>query len=517
MIFGFNNCEIDTELLQISSDGVRSSLTPQTAHLLEYLIRNRDRVVLKYDLVEQVWQGRAITDATLSTAIKEARQAVGDSGRDQHTIRTVHGKGFRFVADVTARDTARTHVLQSERTILAVLPFRSLGLRADDASIAEVLTEDTITNLSRFREFVLLSHRTTEQIAASNLSNAEMNRTYGVSHVVEGSIRRSPERMRVTVQVTEAASGQLVATEQFDRGGQTGDLFEIQEEIARLIAGRLGSRHGSMASQIAYAAPVRRSESWDTYQLVASFYEYYRSYDPTIHAETRDRLQEALNHDTQSAEGWAAYAMLLLEEYRYHINQRPEVDALALASEAARNAVACDNLNAFAQMVLALTIFYHKDIAGFRVAAARALELNSGHSDVLAEIGSCYLFLGEYQQAVELLDHAIELSPVHPGWYHYARCWLFADQGFFEAALLEIEKVPMPEFFWYQAHLAWLHAELGNMGKAQQAASVMRAMFPDFEEHAVAELELTNIGIERGEMAIQGWVKAGLEIKMPEV
>jgi DNA-binding winged helix-turn-helix (wHTH) protein len=91
MKFAFNDCEVDTGLFQISRGGVRQSLTPQTMQLLEYLIRNRDRVVLKDDLAGAGWDGRFITDATLSTAIKEARQAVGDNGRDQHTIRTIHG------------------------------------------------------------------------------------------------------------------------------------------------------------------------------------------------------------------------------------------------------------------------------------------------------------------------------------------------------------------------------------------------------------------------------------------
>ena len=99
MKYAFNDCTIDTDLFQISRGETRSNLTPQTLQILQYLIDNRDRVVLKDELAEQVWQGRFITDATLSTAVKEARQAVGDTGRDQHTIRTVHGKGFRFVAD----------------------------------------------------------------------------------------------------------------------------------------------------------------------------------------------------------------------------------------------------------------------------------------------------------------------------------------------------------------------------------------------------------------------------------
>ncbi|KIC24102.1 winged helix-turn-helix domain-containing protein [Leisingera sp. ANG-M6] len=512
MKFTFNDCELDTGLFQISRGGVRQSLTPQTLQLLEYLIRNRDRVVLKDDLAGAVWDGRFITDATLSTAIKEARQAVGDNGRDQHTIRTIHGKGFRFVAPVAEPARAAHPAARSGQTVLAVLPFRCLGSGEDNAFVGECLTEDTIASLSRFREFTLLSHRTTEQLAADGISNAEMSQAHGVSHVIEGSVRRSAEHLRVTVQVTEAASGHLAATEQFDRGGGTGGLFDILEDIARLIAGRLGSRHGEMAEQIAQAAPAGRSRSWDTLRLISRFYEYYRCYDPAIHAEARDGLCQALESDTESAEGWAAYAMLLLEEYRYHINPRPDTDALALCAAAARRAVACDSLNAFAQMTLALAIFYQKDIAGFRDAAGRALALNAGHCDVLAEIGSCYLFLGEYDRAVELLDRAIDLSPVHPGWYHYARCWLYASQGFFEAALVEVERVPMPEFFWYQAHLAWLHAELDNMQAAARAVAQMRQMFPEFEQVALQELELTNISAEHGAAAINGWRKAGLNI-----
>ncbi len=512
MKYAFNDCTIDTDLFQISRGEACNSLTPQTLQILEYLIANRDRVVLKDELVEKVWKGRFITDATLSTAMKEARQAVGDTGRDQHTIKTIHGTGFRFVAKIDMPVAKTQYSPTPDGIVLAVLPFKSLGSNSDDGFLAEGLTEDTITNLSRFRELTLLSHRTTAQLAADKASNSDMSDRYAVTHVVEGSVRRSENQLRVTVQVTEASKGTLVATEQFDRGSGPEELFDIQDEIAALIAGRLGSRHGMVAKNIARSLPDGRTQSWETYFLVAQFYEYYRSYDHSIHADIRDRLKDALETDPQSSDGWAAYAMLLLEEYRYHVNQRPDIDALALSAEAARKAVKCDGLNAFAQMTLALTIFYQMDIAGFRVAAERALELNSGHCDVLAEIGSCHLFLGEYDRAVELLDRAIDLSPVHPGWYHYARCWLYASQGFTEAALVEIEKFPMPDFFWYQAHLAWLHGELGNTEKARAAAAVMHEMFPIFEDVVYEELAMTGITPERGEMAIQGWRKAGLNI-----
>lgn len=508
MKYAFGDCEIDTELFQLTRAGQPMRLTGQTARLLTFLITNRDRVVLKDELAVAVWDRRIITDATLSTAIKEARLAVGDTGRAQQVIRTVHGQGFQFIADL---QPAAPVAAPGGRTVIAILPFRSLGVDPDDRFIADGLTEDTIANLARFRHLFLLSHRTTRHLAADGPSLLDLHVQHGVDYVIEGSLRRSADRLRVTVQVSDAAGGLLLATEQIDRECSIAALFDIQEEVARLIAGRVASRHGVLADHVT-AARAGQQPSWDTYLQVARFYEYYRTYDPALHASVRDQLPDTLARDPTSSDGWAAYAILLLEEYRYHINQRPNVDALGLCAAAARRAVDCDNRNAFAQMALALATFYQRNISGFRSIAARALELNAGHSDVLAEIGSCHLFLGEYDRAVELLDQAIALSPVHPGWYHYARCWYHANRQEFESALQEIEEVPMPEFFWYHAHLAWLHAELGQTAAARAAADVMRQMYPGFEAVAYEELALTNIDRDRATPVVAAWRRAGLDI-----
>lgn len=504
----FDDCTIDTDRFQVERSGCVVSLTPQTAKILEILIKNSERVVTKDELAAAVWDGRIITDATISTALKETRQIVGDTGRTQSVIRTVHGRGFQFVANIKARSVFGT---ESDLTVVAIFPFRNLGPEINDQFIADGLTEDTIANLSRFPKFFVLSHRTTRSLAAEDISIAEMHARHSIDVVIEGSLRTSPERLRVTAQLTDASTGQLLATEQFERNRDVAGLFEIQEEVSRLIAGRAASNYGVLAEHI--ARRKERSGSLGTYVLVSQFHEYYRTYDPALHARLRDALPDMLAKEPLSADGWAAYSLLLLEEYRYHINTRPGVDALGLADDAAKRAVNCDNRSAFAQMALALAVFYKKDIASFRRIAARALELNSGHSDVLAEIGSCHLFLGEYDRAVELLDQAIALSPVHPGWYHYARCWWHAERHEFEAALLEINKVPMPEFFWFHAHLAWLHAELDQIPQAQSAAKVLLEMFPNFEDVAYEELERTNIDRNRGARVVAGWRKTGLNIK----
>ena len=125
----FDDCTLDTDRFQVERGGGAVSLTPQTAKILDILIRNRDRVVTKDELVAAVWDDRIITDATLSTALKETRQVVGDTGRAQRVIRTVHGHGFQFVATIKAAPSAQP---DDDLTVVAVLPFRNLGPDAND-------------------------------------------------------------------------------------------------------------------------------------------------------------------------------------------------------------------------------------------------------------------------------------------------------------------------------------------------------------------------------------------------
>ncbi|WP_163025834.1 winged helix-turn-helix domain-containing tetratricopeptide repeat protein [Chachezhania antarctica] len=514
----FRDCVLESDLARVERGGHVRSLTPQTLRILDHLIRNRHRVVGKDELIAKVWGDRIISDASLSTAIKEVRQAIGDNGRTQHTIKTMHGHGFRFVADVNADaepQEARSGIIRDSRPSIAVLPFRVLGATPEDGFIADGLTEQTIVNLSRFRDLFVFSRRTTTQMAEDGARPGELRLDPGVDYLVEGSVRRASPRLRVTVQVSATASGELLLTEQFDRDDSIDGLIDIQDELARLIAGRVASRYGAVADHIGRVPRAGGTHSWDTYRLLTQFHDYYVGYDPEIHATLRDAFPRALEKDPQSSQGWSAYAMILLEEYRYYMNARPDVDALALAHDAARQAVRADPQDAFAQTALALCRFYRKDLPGFRDAAERALDLNDGHADVLAEIGHCFAFIGEEERAIALLDRAIAVSPVHPGWYHFAHCWRLANAGRFEDALVEINRFPMPGFFWYHAHAAWFEVELGHMSAAREEAAAMLALYPTFEERAHAELSVDCYDTLR-DRALAAWRKAGLTIRPAE-
>lgn len=497
--------EIDFDQMTATRGGTSERLTRQTRDVLRALHAAGGDVVSKDQLIEAVWQGRIITDATLSTAIKEARRAVGDSGSDQRVIRTVHGVGFQL----TQKPGAATP--DAPKTCLAVLPFRNIGSSRDDQFISDGLTDELLMNLSRFGELRVLARNTTEAIKVAGLDHAGMRARYGVEFAIEGSVRRAADRLRVTVQLTSTDTGAILVTEQFDRDATPASLFDVQDQIALLCAGRLAGPHGPIASVEHRTQPPG---NWTMFQLVAQFRHFYRTYDPDLHARLRDAFPAALAETPEAADGWAAYAVILLEEHRYHVNERPGLDVLPQATQAAERAVAADPRHAFAHVALAMCRLFALDVPGFDAAADRALALNPGNSDVLSEVGHCYAFLAREDEAIALLDRAMEISPEHPGWYHFAKTWRYARLGMIEAALVEIQKVPTPGFYWYHAHLVWFHAALGDLAAARAEADILRQVYPGFEHSAAIELQMWRQNTDLVEAAVSNWHKVGLDIDL---
>ncbi len=486
-------------------------LTRQTAGILRALIEANDQIVSKGDLIARVWDGRIVTDATLSTAIKEARHAVGDTGAAQRIIETVHGVGFRLRTQVTYIKEAQSPALAAP--CLLVLPFRNTSADPEAWFIPDGLTDEIITSLSRFRDLMVLSRATSDAARTAALDPEEIKRKYHADYIVEGSVRRTETRLRVTVQLVSTHSGSVVVSEQIDREAAIQSIFDVQDHIAQLCAARIAGPHGPVAQGASGPEQEKTPhESWTMFRLVADFRRYYRTYDLQLHAALREALPSALARHPGASNGWAAYAVVLLEEFRYHVNERADVDALALSTVAAEKAVAADPHNAFAQTARAMCRLYVGDIEGFEAAADKALALNPGNSDVLSEIGHCYAFIGREEEAIALLDKAIELSPEHPGWYHFAKTWRYARLGLFDAALLEIQLNPMPGFYWHHAHLVWLYSATGDKTAASGEAAILRNVFPGFETRVMDELAMWEANGDLVASALEHWAQAGLKI-----
>ncbi|MBM3522644.1 MAG: tetratricopeptide repeat protein, partial [Alphaproteobacteria bacterium] len=234
MIYRFGSYEVDSSLYELRRDGAVQRVEPQVFDLLRYLIEHRDHVVTKDELIANVWNGRIVSDATLSSRIKAARRAIGDSGDAQTVIQTLHGRGLRFVAAVALDgDAGSSPPSTAHPASVAVLPFVNMSDDAEQAIFSDGITEDLITDLSKVSGLFVPARNACFVYKGTSTKPQEICQALGVRHVLEGSVRRAGMRIRVTAQLVEGATGGHLWAERYDR--ELTDVFTIQDDITDRI------------------------------------------------------------------------------------------------------------------------------------------------------------------------------------------------------------------------------------------------------------------------------------------
>src|SRR5262245_61440513 len=224
-------------------------LEPQVFDLIAYLVKNRDRVITKNDLIAAVWDGRIVSDSTLTSRVNSARKAVGDSGEEQRLIRTYARKGVRFVGDVqeaaellspesNAQGAPSLGVARGKPCV-AVLPFDNLSSDPEQEYFSEGVTEDIITALSKYRSILVVARNSTFALMRRGGDARHIGRDLCANYIVRGSVRRIGPRVRITAQLVETESRQQIWAEQYDRELQ--DIYEEQDELKTKVDA--GIRH----------------------------------------------------------------------------------------------------------------------------------------------------------------------------------------------------------------------------------------------------------------------------------
>jgi TolB-like protein len=512
MIFEFDDWELDTELYELRRNGRPRKVEPQAFDLLHFLARNSDRVVSRDEIIDEIWAGRIVTEATISTCLKAARQAVGDDGRAQRLIRTVHGRGFRFVGAVSTVDgpppppQPQTDTTKQpgqprgtpEKPVLAVLPFDNLSADVDEY-FADGLTEDIITNLSRFRELLVIARTSTFQFKGRAINLPKLSAELNAGYVVEGSVRRAAGRVRITAQLIDAATGVHLWADSYDR--EMEDIFAVQDEVTRTIAAMLDVQIQDVALQ----RSLKKSPAeLDAYDCVLQARRYTSTLSAEMHAEARDLLEKAIVLDPANANAHALLGNVYLAEHRFDANPRPDPIGRALAM--AETATRLDPQNAYARCWLAIVHFFRGENGLFEAEAQRALNLNPNDPETLADIGHYLAFMGEFERGTELSERARLLNPLHPGWYYFSFARYHYDGREYEKCLSDVERISLPHFYW--THL--LNAAALGQLQRREAGNALERIYelkPGFD--ARAELQKWNAAPGDLEHLLEGLREAG--------
>lgn len=485
MIYCFDQYELDTDRYELRDGDKAVALEPQVFALLALLVENCERMVSKDELIEKIWHGRVVSEAAISSRIKKARKALGDDGKSQRLIQTVHGKGIRFVGNLktapttVSPDSSSTTEIKSPRPGIAVLPFRNLSGDAEQEYFSDAITQDLITNLSKHRWLSVLSRNSSFSHKGEAVDPQRLMREHGVSYIVEGSVLRAGGKIRVTALLVDASSGRQIWSDRYDRDLE--DVFAVQDEITSKIAARLEPEIGASERQKVSQTPRHDLKAWDCYHLgVSHFFKF--TADDNIKAQ--ELLQESrdLDPDFGEAHAWWAYAVILGMVY-WQTDPSPETLDAALA--ATQRALEIDDQNAVFYALKARVQLARCEYDSAISENAIAIQLNPSFAAAHCGLADSLAYEGRYDEAIQCFEKAIELSPNDP------QRWAFLTYGAlahifnrdFHAAIEWTDRaseIPNCQF-WTIAHKAVALAYLDDHAGAERQVARLLKEQPHFD------------------------------------
>ena len=466
---------LDTDRRELRHGTDLVPLEPQVFDLLEYLIRNRERVVSRADLMGSIWRGRVVSDSALSTRVNAARHAIADGGAQQRLIRTLPRKGLRFVGKVSEEpgtESPGQAIKLPGRPSVAVLPFANVSGDPEQEYFADGVAEEIITALSRCSWLFVIARNSSFTYKGRIVDVREIGRDLGVRYVLEGSVRRAGQRLRITGQLIDAESGVEIWADRFD--GDTNEIFELQDRITESVVGAIEPRLQLAEFERLRRKPARSLDAYDLLLRAQAFEHEYTeaSFDAALRA-----LEQAVAIDPHYAPAMALAAYCYAERRQQGWSKDAEADTkaglrLALrALELGKNDANVLWMAAFAIRVLGADPHRARELVN------RSLQLNPNSAIALTTGAFAEVFLGNSAKALAMLQRAERLSPRDPkAWYVAAAAALayFVDGAFEEAA--SSAKRALAQNPHFAPTLRVLAASLASLGHKDGAAQAMREL-----------------------------------------
>ncbi|MBZ9797611.1 winged helix-turn-helix domain-containing tetratricopeptide repeat protein [Mesorhizobium sp. ES1-4] len=386
---------------------------PQVFDLLQYLIRNRERVVSKDDLVDAVWQGRIVSDATLASRVNAARSALQDNGEQQRLVRTILRRGFRFVGTVREEAGAVAAPVEKSkpglgipaRPSIAVLPFVNMSGDADQDYFADGMVEDIITGLSRIRWLFVIARNSSFTYKGHAVDVKQVGRELGVRYVLEGSVRKVGSRVRITGQLIDAEDGSHLWAERYDR--ELTDVFALQDEITVSVVAAI---EPNLRRAEIERVKRQRPDSLDAYDLFLRALPDVYTFMPQGAAKGLPLLYQALAIEPNYAlvHGFAAWAHQTL-----FIRGGMLAEHREKASRHAHAAIEHGSGDAMALALAGFTIGLVEHDRGLADEAfAQALSLSASCAFVFAFGCVPVAYGGDAARAIDWCEQAMRLSPL---------------------------------------------------------------------------------------------------------
>jgi len=400
----------------------------------------------------------------------------------------------------------------SDGPSIAVLSFMNDSGDPDQDYFSSGLTDDIITELSKYPELVVFARTSTPAYDGRSLNVSDIGAALDARYILQGSVRKAGERVRVSVQLSDALKGKLVWGDNYQRDLTASDLFSLQDELTQQVVNAIAGSYGALVR--AELADTRRKppKHLDSYDCVLRTFEYLHVHDSLHHLKARDCLEGVVEFDPDYADGWAWLAYLYADEYHHRRNERPaSYDSGDRALEVAERAVNLDPANQVSRGALAIATILQGDHERGRIAAYKAVELNPNNALWLGLLGNWLSWTGDFEHGLPMVKKAIILNLNPPPWLHLATFLEYYHKGQYEAALAEARIIETGDFRT-PALLAAVNGQLGRVLEAKRALSEMRMLFQgSFDDIKQELIQRNGFAPELADHIVEGLRKTGSE------
>ena len=418
MRYLFAKYAFDTDRRELHRGADVVPVAPQVFDLLEYLIRNKERVVSKDELVKAIWNGRSVSDAALTTRLNAARTAIGDSGEQQRLIKTLPRKGFRFVGAVQEHDGRKAESVRSAahsddttpmqatapRLSIVVLPFANLSDDPGQDYFVDGVTENLTTDLSSIRGSFVIGRHTAFTYKGRAVDLKQIGRELNVRYVLEGSVQRNGNQLRLNARLVDAETASHLWSERFDK--PVSDLFDMQDEIVSRLANTLNTE-----LIVAEARRAERSPHPDTMDLYFQGMAWLNKGPTSEHlTQARGFFERALAIDPRNVEALLGIARVNASTGASVLTE-DRIMCLTRAERTLGEVLSTAPHHAFAHAVLGLVqITTNRAVQGIaECELALALDRNLAHTHGF--IGLAKIYIGRAAETEGHVREALRLSP----------------------------------------------------------------------------------------------------------
>ena len=431
----------------------------------------------KTELMEAAWGGTAVEESNLSVQIAALRKQLGPAADGGDWITTVPRVGYRFVGlpvKVPIERIAEPNASPAQRErrpSIAVLPFANLSGEKEQEYLADGITEDIITALTRFRWFFVIARNSSFAYKGKSIDAKQVAQELGVQYLLEGSVRKSGQKIRISAQLVDATSGKHIWAERYDL--ELADVFAIQDEIAERVAGAIEPELLKTEGAQAAARHTGNMTAWD---LVRRGTWHFHQVTRENHLKARELFRQACKLDPELPEAYLWLGRVSVGVVPYGWSSNPVAD-LQEGMEAALKAVQLDERNPYTHYSLAIVSAFAERLEQSVSAARRAIEISPSFALGHLVLGMALLFSGHASEAIVPLEYGLRLSPYDPQnfvWFNLlalARLFSGRTEAGLEAAARALQVRPN---WWTSLEvLVCCYAALGKLDEARRVARQM--------------------------------------------